>query len=776
MTQAPAWSLLIGAAGRISLWASVVLFLLTLVFLALGQRRFSRIAFFLGGLGFVVAFGALTALFVTHQFQFQYVFQHAALNHETKYLVSGVWSGQEGSFLLWGLLSAILGSLASRGSGKFETPFVAVFAVFLGSLAAILCFESPFVTLPLLDGKQFVPADGVGLAPSLLNYWMVIHPPTIFVGFATLTVLFAYSFAALIKRDLVGWIPYVRPWAVFNLAVLGVGLCMGGFWAYETLGWGGFWAWDPVENTSFVPWCLVIAFVHGMFVQQAQKKWHAANAIFAALPFVLFLYGTFLTRSGFLGDTSVHSFAQMDRSALRLLIGLLVLTAVAFLVNFAINVRRAAPSREPEDAAASPLTRSRFYGIGIWLLYFLAATTAFGMSLPFVTGFFKETKVVEEGLYHDLLVWVYVPLMLVMAVAPFVGWRGTRMREILNRLTNCLAITIGIIGCILLWMKSPGFHAPEQSETVNFAFFQYDAPKVSWVLFLSGLSLFAAVASFWRMFETIKRSKSSAWAMLAHFGLAMTLFGLVFSRGFEQKIQTQVHKKEKSTAFGYELLEAGATKQFDDRNNKVKVDVKGNGESFTAFPGLYFVPGQNDEPSPMIWPFVKRNGLVDYYFTIYQPVFEATGATEMPLSDDPTNPTARAYKNMMLIYHGFRTAGTMGEEDTALIADMTVVTSEGSQKVEPSILITKDRQIVPIDARIGEDYTLRLLKIDAESKAATVQIEFVEPAFPLEVYFKPLTLFVWLGVGIMTLGGLLSAASRRKEKRALSSDATEPSP
>lgn len=793
MNTAPAvaepWSLFIGFAGKSFLVIAIVLFALATILLIKGKEKPAYRLFLLGAFGFVGAFACIATLFITHQFQYKYVFEHSALNHEFQYLIAGVWSGQEGSFLLWGLMAAIVGVIAARGAGAYRKWFTVVYSLLLAGIAAILTLESPFDLLPLMGGQQLIPFDGLGMAPSLLNYWVVIHPPTIFLGFGTLSVLYAYSLSAVISKDLRSWIPLVRPWALFCLAILGLGLSMGGFWAYETLGWGGFWAWDPVENTSFVPWCIVIAFVHGMFVQQARKKWFIANAIFAALPFLLFCYGTFLTRSGFLGDTSVHSFAEMDSTALWFLI-VLGVTAILAFIGFVLKNGKNFNSNEPPPEVL-PLNRQLLYGIGIWLLSFFAIITAFGMSFPWITSwFFNKPRVIEEGLYHDLLVWAFVPFMLVMAIAPYINWNGLTPKEVFNRLVNSLAITVGIIGCILLWMKSPDgiigqilqlmkvpkFVAPGKDEAINVALLNQDLYKVSWVLFLVGLCLFVAISSFWRMMESLKRAKTTVWAMMAHFGLALTMFGLIFSRGFEQKVQVVVHKKEQATVFGYDLVEKGQTSQFSDRNNKIKIEAKSKDSSFTALPGLYFMKGNGNEPAPMIWPHIQQLGLVDYYFTIFQPVFEATGPTEIPFN--PNKPESRAYKNMVLLYNGFRTVGDasmMGQVDIALVANITVVTKDGSQDLEPAIIIGKDRQITPIEARINEDYKIKLIKIDPETRAATIQIIYVDPAYPLEVYFKPLTLFVWLGVGIMTLGGLLSAVSRRKERQGVTTDATEPS-
>ncbi len=781
MNEPAPWSLAVGLAGKGFIWLTVVSCVLAALFAYRRVDSWARSAFVVGALGLLGAFVCLATLFLNHQFQFQYVFSHSALDHEIKYLIAGVWSGQEGSFLLWGLLSAIVGVFAVRGTGPFQRWFVFVYALFLACLAGILSIESPFALVDLVDGRLVVPADGTGMAPSLLNYWVVIHPPTIFVGFASLAVMFAYAVSALVTRDVTSWIPRVRPWAIFSTAVLGLGLCMGGFWAYETLGWGGFWMWDPVENTSFVPWCLLLAFVHGMFVQQARKKWHLWNVLFAAAPFLSFLYGTFMTRSGFLGDTSVHSFAEMDSRALWILIALGGLAVVGFAVVFLANAK---PIRSQLTVGSAPvpfLSRERFYGIAAWIFYAFAFITAFGMSVPLVQSIFgQDPKVVEESMYHQFLSWGFVPFMLAMAIAPFLNWNGLAFRELFSRITNSLAISIGIVGVILLWMKSPSFFAPGPDESVHwFELGPVDlhAPKVTWVLFLTWLCLFVAVASFWRMIESWKRSKQTVGAMMAHFGLGMTMLGLIFSRGFEVKQDVLLHPSEKPAAFGYELENLGQTSQFTDRKNKMRVSAQSRDDKFVARPGLYFIPGRDGEPQPMIWPSIINKGLMDFYFVMGQPVFEATDPTPFVLSDDPIkNPDTKAHKDVVLMYHGYEVEGSILEDGISMLtAKMTAATATETFEIEPAVIVRVGQSPVPVEARIGDQYKVVLHAMNSEDHSILVSLEYVQPAYPMQVFFKPLTLFIWLGVGIMTLGGLLSAAIRRKENRS-QSDVPEATP
>ena len=178
---------------------------------------------------------------------------------------------------------------------------------------------TPFLTVAeffpeapvFLADPNFVPADGNGLNDLLQNYWMVIHPPMLFVGFATMIVPFAFAVSALWMKRYTEWVRPAMPWALISVMVLGIGISMGGYWAYETLSFGGYWAWDPVENSSFVPWIVGIAGIHMMLIQRKSGIGHKAALFLNMLAYLFVIYSTFLTRSGILGDVSVHSFVDL---------------------------------------------------------------------------------------------------------------------------------------------------------------------------------------------------------------------------------------------------------------------------------------------------------------------------------------------------------------------------------------------------------------------------------------------------------------------------------
>src|SRR4030095_1943007 len=150
--------------------------------------------------------------------------------------------------------------------------------------------------------------------PLLQDNWMVIHPPIMFVGYASAAIPFAFAMAALWRRSYDDWAARAFPWALGGFLVLGTAILMGGYWAYKTVGWGGYWGWDPVENASLVPWLFGTVLIHGLHMERAKQRYRRMNFVLAALVYLSVLYGTFLTRSGVLADFSVHSFVDLGIS------------------------------------------------------------------------------------------------------------------------------------------------------------------------------------------------------------------------------------------------------------------------------------------------------------------------------------------------------------------------------------------------------------------------------------------------------------------------------
>ncbi len=280
--------------------------------------RFARGGLHVTAAAVILASAALLILIVKHQFQFHYVWAYSSRELPLGLLMSTFYAGQEGSFLLWTLMVVVVGIFLLGYTQKHgnEREVMGVYMSILSFLLLLIVVKNPF---ELIEGGV-VPPDGRGLNPLLQNFWMQIHPPILFLGFASMAPPFAMAIAGLMQRKYQDWITSSLPWVVGGAALLGLGIALGGFWAYETLGWGGWWGWDPVENSSLIPWLVSVALVHTMLTQKRTKGLMLTNFILAILSFVTVLYSTFLTRSGVLGDASVHSFVDPGRFAFTLLV------------------------------------------------------------------------------------------------------------------------------------------------------------------------------------------------------------------------------------------------------------------------------------------------------------------------------------------------------------------------------------------------------------------------------------------------------------------------
>lgn len=785
LQEAARWSFWVGGLGHSSIIGAACLFLAAILLWAFDKRRpglgtWGARLFTVGCVAFWVAFGALLTLFLTQQFHFNYVFSHNAADHELPYRIAGVWSAQEGSILLWACMSAIFCAWAARGTGPYRRLYTIVSSAVLLGLACILIFESPFVVRPPVMGGIFNPGDGLGMPAPLLNYWVVIHPPIIFIGFGMCAVLFAYAFAALLKKDLNDWLPRVRSWAIAATTFVGVGLALGGFWAYEMLGWGGFWMWDPVENASLVVWVACAAFLHGIFVQIAKSKWHYTNALLGALPFLTFCFGTFMTRSGFLGDTSVHSFAEMDSNALWILITILVGGTGGFLAVWGWRQFKTPPRMlaSPLVAKTQGLAKDGYYAAAIWLLLAFGIVSGFGMSVPLIMSLTGQApRVVEEPLYHQVVAWLFPPLMIGMAMGPFISWRGMGLKALFVRFNLILAVTVGMTGVFLLYLQSSTARVlPDHTATLP-APGGFQIPLVPWIVFLTALCLFTIIANIWRMAQLFPRAKGSLGGLLTHVGVAMALLGLIVSRGLERKDIISVMKLDTERVMEYGMVHLGVEsppgeEPFLNRHTKVLFEIlQPNGTSFIARPGLYYeMNNRTGQLSPVVWPYVHHGFLYDLYITAHPMVWELTEPTSFGVGQ------SRVFENYRLTFHGLESEGDPGAAGTRFFANLTVEGSSGQPiDIRPGIELGSGGGIRHIDVRINDMIEARLDRISVETDEVYVMLLSVDEIFPIEFYYKPLTGFVWLGVGLMAVGGFMGTWYRRRGK-ASQRDLTEPTP
>ncbi|MDO8365796.1 MAG: cytochrome c biogenesis protein CcsA [Saprospiraceae bacterium] len=357
-----------------------------------GWRNLGRYAYLLHGVATMGIIGMLFWILTGKMYEYQYAWANVSDDLPMEYVFSAFWKEQQGSFLLWSFWHIILGIVLMFRAGKWETPVLAVVALAETLIATMLLGlyfnefrfgASPFDLLrDVMDAPIFNQADylakvkGNGLNPLLQNYWMTIHPPTLFLGFASTIVPFAFAISGLWLREHKEWLKPALHWSLFSAAVLGTGILMGGAWAYEALSFAGYWAWDPVENTSLVPWLTLLSGIHTNLIARSTGYSIRSTYGFYLLSFLLILYSTYLTRSGILGDTSVHSFTEMGLG-----LQLILLMAVFSGMGLWLWILRYGdvPEVKGEEKTSS---REFWMFIGALVLLFSAVLMTGATSLP----------------------------------------------------------------------------------------------------------------------------------------------------------------------------------------------------------------------------------------------------------------------------------------------------------------------------------------------------------------------------------------------------------
>src|SRR6056297_4221481 len=428
---------MIGIVGKILVNAAFISSLIALVgYFIYSQNddnryfRWSNWIFGLQGLFLLAASALLINLILNHEFGYYYVYNYTSSDLQLKYLISAFWGGQEGSFMLWILMSTIFGLGLMKWTRKpYRGPvlfFLTMTQVFLLSMISGISFgdftlgASPFRSLaeampnaPFLHSNpDFVPQDGKGLNDLLKSPWMMIHPPILFVGFAMMTVPFAFAIASLWTKTYHEWIRPALPWTLgANLALL-TAIFLGGYWAYVTLSFGGYWAWDPVENASLVPWLIGTAGIHAMIIQRKSSRAHKAALFLSILAYIAVVYQTFLTRSGVLGAQSVHSFVDLGLYG-QLLLFILVMTIMG--IGFYLYRYKEIPSPQKES---SILSREFMTFTGSILLLILGLVIIFGTSSPLIGRFFVDNPTPPEISFYNQ--WS-MPIAIIMAIFTVVG-------------------------------------------------------------------------------------------------------------------------------------------------------------------------------------------------------------------------------------------------------------------------------------------------------------------------------------------------------------------
>ncbi len=374
-------------------------------------RRGGEAAAIVGFLTLTAVAAILCWALLAKDFRFAYVAQYASRSLAWHYALSAFWVGQAGSLLLWawsvGLLAMVYRFWPRRAASPLCTPAFAILMAYQCFLVAIMVFGAD----PMQPALT-VPREGEGLSPLLQHPAMLLHPPVVFLGYAGCAIPFALATAALLSGRLdARWLREARAWAFFAWAVLGIGILVGAYWAYEELGWGGYWSWDPVENGSLIPWLLATAMIHAAMVYRQRGAMKRTTLLLAVATFAACNFATFLTRSGIF--SSLHAFSQSPIGWMfLLLIAALAVGAAVLLV-----LRRAAIA--PDNPVSSLMAKESVLTASVFALVLLATAVFVGTaSLPVSQMFFPHKILVGAGFYNGVLMPTGLLLLAAMAVAP----------------------------------------------------------------------------------------------------------------------------------------------------------------------------------------------------------------------------------------------------------------------------------------------------------------------------------------------------------------------
>src|SRR5216684_2358306 len=370
-----------------------------------------------------IAVVTLWAGLMRSDFSLEYVAAYSSTTLPTVYKFTSLWGGQQGSLLFWTWLLSIFTSIAAFQNRR-RNPEIAPYALaVLAGVAIFFLFMLNFVTRPF-DLLATIPAEGSDLNPLLQNYWMAIHPPSLYTGYVSATVPFAFGAAALMTGKLDdAWIRSTRRWAIFSWFFLTLGNMFGARWAYEVLGWGGYWAWDPVENAAFMPWLVMTAYLHSVMIQERKDMLKVWNVVLVLLTFALTIFGTFLTRSGVI--SSVHSFTQSGLGPFFIGFLVFVLLVAGGLLAYRLPELRTRATME------SFLSREAAFLFNNLVLVGIAFAVFWGTVFPVLSEWVRGVKItVGPPFFNRVNAPLGLVLLFLAGVGPAIAWRRASPRNL----------------------------------------------------------------------------------------------------------------------------------------------------------------------------------------------------------------------------------------------------------------------------------------------------------------------------------------------------------
>lgn len=772
-------------------------------------KKLARIAFITETISVLAIFGILFYIIYNHLFEYHYAWKHSSRSLEFKYMLACFWEGQEGSFLLWSFWHCILGLVLIRTAKKWEAPVMTVISFaqlcLATMVAGIYIFgwkmgSNPFILLRDSGVLDNAPAlhldmdvnqamrpdylasikDGNDLNPLLQNYWMVIHPPVLFLGFASTIIPFAFAVSGLWLKKFGEWTKPALPWALFSAAVFGVGIMMGAMWAYESLTFGGYWAWDPVENASLVPWLILIAGIHTLLIYKHSGHSLRVAHLFLILTFGFILYSTFLTRSGILGESSVHAFTDLGMNW-QLLIFLLVFVVPA-LVLF-LSRYKDIPSMKKEENGSS---REFWMFIGS-LVFFLSAMVIIGKtSLPVFNKLFG-TKLAQpedaEFAYNSIQVYVAVIIALLTAITQYLKYKETSSKYFWKKIGIPTAIAVIAATLVLVF------------GNINYT---KQGPGFLGAIWLAvACSIYTIVANLAYIWLGLKGKLRLSGGSISHFGFGMVLLGILISSSKKEVLSNNVN---------------GIPVPLGENENPVEnlTLVKG----LTADMGKYSLTyeGDSTHPKKSLWFYKIRfkskdgkeefvlqpNAFVNYkgneglmanpasrHYWDHDVFTYITSLPNPEKKEDTaafhTNPLKSGdslfYSNGFMILQDVKSKDSLpvelfGPNGSLYEASLKIFSKTGSIYSVTSRLATAKGELLALpDTVIAESLVLQLQKVnpDKSIELGVKESNTIMQYVTLKAYKFPFIRLLWFGVLVTAIGIIISMVRRIRLNRSTTS-------
>jgi cytochrome c-type biogenesis protein CcmF len=614
----------------------------------------------------------------------------------------------------------------------------------------------------------------------------VIHPPVLFLGFASTIIPFAYAYAGIQTKRFGDWVTHALPWALLSACVLGVGIMMGGKWAYESLSFGGYWAWDPVENASLVPWLILIAGLHTMVIFKATGHSLKASYLFAFLTFIFILYSTFLTRTGVLGDTSVHAFTDAGK-AINIMILLFVAAFTLPSIGMLISNLKNIPSVQKEES-----TNSREFWMFIGsLVFFLAAVFIIAKtSVPVYNKIFGTSIAQPEDVefsYNKVIVLVAIIIGLLSAVTQYFKYKKTEAGYILKKIA--VPTVIAAIITVLLAVFYPLTYYKMGAGFLGAAYVALFA------------TIYSVIANAMYIWTGLNGKLKAAGGSIAHLGFALMIAGIlisssnkkIISNSSANGINLQISGKDPLTkqtdnplenltlirqvpatmgpyevtylrdSFGnekgrrfYELL-------FQRKDTSTKKIV----EQFTLWPDVYIMKDNNMSSNPDTKTYLNKDVFTYISYAINDKKEEDTA--QFAIKEMAEGDTAfysngiivlnRVVKNPVNEKYNFKPT------DAALMADITLISKDSLHFKAMPLIQVDGMGVIQVDDTVYAQNVY--VKFAGVTDGRNVKIGIKESDkliqyVTLKAYIFPYINLVWLGLIIMALGIIMSAVKRAK--------------